>query len=112
MMILKEEQIENLYKLIGSIIIGDASTATEKEDNIRVWHMRLGHMSERGLQVLHKRSTLPGIKYYKLDHCKFYIMDKQRRVAFSTSQHKKGLLDFIYTDVWRPSPVASIEGAR
>ena len=40
-------------------------------------------------------------------------MGRQRRVAFSTSQHKiKGLLDLIYTDVWGLSPVASSEGAR
>ena len=32
MTILKGERIANLYKLIGSIIIGDASVATEKED--------------------------------------------------------------------------------
>jgi len=59
--------------------------------------MRLGHMSERGSQALHKRSALPGIKYYKLDLCKFCIMGRQRRVAFSTFQHKtKGLLDLIH----------------
>ena len=40
-------------------------------------------------------------------------MSRQRRVAFSTSQHKtKGLLNLIHTDVWGPSPVASIGGAR
>jgi len=37
-----------LYKS-GSIIIGDASATTEKEDTIMLWHMSLGHMSERGL---------------------------------------------------------------
>jgi len=62
---------------------------------------------------MHKRSALPGIKYYKLDLCKFCIMDRQCRVAFFTSQHKtKGLLDLIHTDVRGPSPLASIEGAR
>jgi len=35
MMILKGEQTTNLYKLTGSIIIGDASAATEKEDTTR-----------------------------------------------------------------------------
>ena len=75
--------------------------------------MCFGHMSEGGLQVLHKRSALSGIKYYRLDLCKFYIMGRQRGVAFSTSQHKtKGLLDFIPTDVWGPLPVASIGGTR
>jgi len=75
--------------------------------------MRLGHMSERGLQVLHKRSALPGIKYCKLDLCKFCIMGRQHKVDFSTSQHKtKGFLYLIHTDVWEPSSVASIGSAR
>jgi len=74
-----------LYKLIGSFIIGDTSATNEKEDTTRLWHMRLGHMSERGLQVLHKKSALPGIKYFKLDLCKFFIMGRQHRVVFSKS---------------------------
>jgi len=83
-----------LYKVTESIIIGDASAATEKDDTIRLWHMPLGYMSERVIQVLHKKGILSGIKYCKLDLYKFYIMDRQLRVAFSTSQHKiKGLLD-------------------
>ena len=113
MTILKRERIANLYKMSGSIIVGDASLTTEKEDTTRFWYIRLGHMSERGLQVLHNKDALSGIKYYKLDLCKFCIMGRQSRVAFSTSQHKtNGLLDLIYTDVWGPSPVASIGAAR
>ena len=46
MMILKGEHIAKLCKLTGSIIVGDASAATEKEDTTRRWHMRLSHMSE------------------------------------------------------------------
>ena len=73
MTILKGEQTTNLYKLTGNIIISDASAATE--DTTRLWHMCLRHMSERGLQALHKSSALPGIKYCKLDLCKFCIME-------------------------------------
>ena len=83
-----------------------------KRDIAKFWHMCLEHMSERGLQVLHKRSALSCIRYCKLDLCKFCIIGKQYRVAFSTSQYKiKSLLDLIQTDVWGPSPVASIGGA-
>jgi len=40
-------------------------------------------------------------------------MGRQRRVTFSTSQHKtKDLLDLIHTDVWGSSPVVFIGGAR
>ena len=46
MTILKGEQTANLYKMKGSIIIGDVSVATENKDITRLWHMRLGHMSE------------------------------------------------------------------
>jgi len=60
MTILKRERTTNLYKMTRSIIVGDASPVTE-EDITRLWHTRLGHMSERGLQVLHKKGALPGI---------------------------------------------------
>ena len=40
-------------------------------------------------------------------------MGRQRRIAFSTSQHMtKDLLGFIHTDVWGPSPVAFIGSAK
>ena len=75
--------------------------------------MRLGHMSERGLQILHGKGALSGIKSCKLNFCKFCTMGRQRRNSFPTSQHKTmGLLDLIHTDVWGPSPVASVGGAR
>jgi len=99
-MIIKGEQTENLYKLTGSIIVDNASATTEKEDTIRFWHVCLGHISERGLQALYKKSALLGIKYCKLDFYKFSIMRRQCRVTFSTSQHKiKDLLDLRRTDV-------------
>jgi len=113
-MILKGERVRNLYSMIGSVIVGDASAAAaEKGDTTRLWHMCLGHMSEKGLQVLHGKGVLPGIKSCKLDFCEFCIMGRQRRASFSTSKSKTmGLLDLIHTDVWRPSLVLSVGGAR
>jgi len=46
MTILKRERIVNLYKTIGSVIVDNISTATEKKDTTRLWHLRLGHISE------------------------------------------------------------------
>jgi len=46
----------------------------EKDDTTRLRHMHLGHMSEQGLQALHNKDALLGIKYYKLELCTFYIM--------------------------------------
>jgi len=110
MMVLKEERTMNLYKVITSVMIGDAFVATK--DTSRLWYIRLEHMSERGLQALHNKGVLPDIKYCKLNPCKFCIMGRQSRVAFTTPMHKtKGLLDLVHTDVWGPSPVAPLGGA-
>ena len=57
MTVLKTERTMNFYKVIGSVVIGNDSVATEK-DTIRLWHMRLGHMSERGLRALHSKRVL------------------------------------------------------
>ena len=53
----------------------------------KLWHMRLGHISEKGLNVLHKRGVLKGVKHCKLDLCKFCIMGKQNRVNFKKTEH-------------------------
>jgi len=109
MMILKGEQTTNLYKMTESIIIGDASATMEKKDTTMfLVHASWTHERARFSNPTQQRcSTI--IKYYKLDLCKFYIMDRQHRAAFSTSQKKlKGLLDLIHTDVWGPFSVAEI----
>jgi len=54
MMILKEERTTNLYKMTESIIICDGSVITE-EDTTRLWHIRLGHMSEEVFKFYTKR---------------------------------------------------------
>ena len=84
---MKGEKVENLYKLLGDIIQGGAVAVTHTEfsnENTNLWHMRLGHLSKRGLNELHKRNLLNGVKGCKLDFCKICVMGKQRRVSFST----------------------------
>uniref|UniRef100_A0A2N9HJ76 Integrase catalytic domain-containing protein n=1 Tax=Fagus sylvatica TaxID=28930 RepID=A0A2N9HJ76_FAGSY len=79
----------NVYKLLGNTILGGVAAVVESEDDdTLLWHMRLGHISERGMRELHKRNLLTGIKSCKLDFCKYCIMGKQCRVRFKTATHK------------------------
>ena len=55
--------------MIGNVIVGDASAATK--DTTRLWYMCLRHMSETGLQAVHNKGVLSGIKYCKLGLSKF-----------------------------------------
>jgi hypothetical protein len=58
---------KNIYKLLGSTVVGEIASVKSKYDCTVLWHMRLGHMSERGMLELHKKNLLKGIKTYKLD---------------------------------------------
>ena len=78
-------------------------------DDTKLWHMRLGHIGERGMLELHKRNLLKGVKTCKLDFCKYCVYGKQHRFSFKTGSHtSKGVLDYIYSDVWDPVSVLLI----
>ena len=102
----------NIYKLMGTIIVGGAATVEPELDSTALWHIRLGHMSERGMMKLHKRKLLKGIKTFTLDFCKYCVFGKQNKVQFKTSTHKtKGILNYVYTDVWGLVQIASLGGS-
>ncbi|PPR84446.1 hypothetical protein GOBAR_AA36262 [Gossypium barbadense] len=105
-----------LYFLDGSSVTGVAGVSSSDDldsDTTKLWHMRLGHMSERGLSVLSKRGLLSGQCTGKLNFCEHCVFGKQTRVKFSTGIHKtKGTVDYFHSDLWGPSPTISKGGYR
>jgi hypothetical protein len=113
--VMKGRKVGTLYVLEGSTVTGTAAVASSmtESDTTRLWHMRLGHMSERGMDLLSKRGLLCGLITGKLDFCEHCVLGKQKRVAFSTTIHRtKGTLDYIHSDLWGPSQVTSKGGAQ
>ena len=45
-------------------------------DATRLWHLRLGHVSERSLDVLRKREMIDGESFNKLKFCEECVMRK------------------------------------
>ena len=64
MVLIKESLVSGLYVLQGSVITGEAATASGSDDQdlTQLWHLRLGHMSEKGLSILGKQNLLSGYK--------------------------------------------------
>ena len=61
-----QKLVGNIYKLMGTTIIGGAAIVEHELDNTTLlWHMRLGHMGECAMMELHKRKLLKGIKTCK-----------------------------------------------
>jgi hypothetical protein len=108
--VLKAECINNLYYLQGSIVTGTATISIASNiSNTSLWHMRLGHMSEKGIHLLHKRGYLNDIG--KLEFCEHCVFNKQKRVSFSLStQCTQGILDYNHSDLWGQAPHSSIGG--
>lgn len=72
LVVMKAEKLStNLYIIMGETLQeGDVSIAsTSQENSTTMWHRKLGHMSERGLEVLAERYLLPGLKSVSLPFC-------------------------------------------
>jgi hypothetical protein len=76
----KGEKVGTLYLCTGNTnsSISLASTGVDTA----LWHHRLGHMSEKGMKILHKRNLLPYLKQIDLDFCEHCVYGKQKRVGF------------------------------
>ncbi|KAG8472343.1 hypothetical protein CXB51_034269 [Gossypium anomalum] len=79
-----QRKIAKLYVLQGSTVTGDATVASSSlsdDDITKIWHMRLGHMSENGMAKLSKRGLLDGQGIYKLNFCEHCVFGKQKRIV-------------------------------
>ncbi|WVZ04917.1 hypothetical protein V8G54_018263 [Vigna mungo] len=88
-----------LYKTEGACHL----IAVAMNENPNLWHRRLGHMSEKGMRIMHSKGKLP--------NC---ILGKQKRVSFQRSARipKKERLELVHSDVWGPTIVSFIGGKR
>ena len=78
-----------------------------------LWHHRFGHMSEKGMQIIHSRKLLPDLKQVSLEFYENCVYGKQKRVRFLRvgKQKKSENLELVHTDVWGPAQVQSLSGS-
>ena len=68
LVLLKAEKIEaNLFMLKRETLQEvDACVASNKEESVMMWHLKLGHMSEQDLKILSERKLFMGLKSVNL----------------------------------------------
>ena len=70
-------------------------------------------MSEKGLQILAKKSLIPFAKGTPPNPCDFCLFGKQHRVSFNIpSTRKPNVLDLVYFDVCGPIDVKTLGGNK
>ncbi|KAL0456583.1 UNVERIFIED_CONTAM: Retrovirus-related Pol polyprotein from transposon TNT 1-94 [Sesamum latifolium] len=112
--VFKAEKRRNLYFCYAKYDLLAASAVHSKISDL--WHKRLGHMSSKGLDLLHKQGMLKE-KCDNISFCDDCILGKHHKVQFPSSSSQKPsssscILDYIHADVWGPANVPTHGGNR
>ncbi|WVZ16441.1 hypothetical protein V8G54_009423 [Vigna mungo] len=100
----KGRRRNDLYILEGSTVIGHVSVASGTENTARLWHLRMGHISEKGLEELEKQDLLLGDKLQKLDFCDHCVLGKSHRIPFGKGKHStERPFEYVHADLWGPT---------
>ena len=87
-MVMKGIKRGNLYILQGTTCVEDGLVAVASRSNksipdlTQLWHMRLGHMSEKGMMILQKQQLLGNQKLDELKFCEHCVFGKQHKIKF------------------------------
>lgn len=76
-----------------------------------LWHLRLGHIGEKGLRTLKNKNLVNGLNDCNLefDFCEHCIYGKENRIQFYSSSYKSSsILDLIHSDVFGLADVSSV----
>ena len=82
-----------------TLVAKDSVNAMDMDTSL--WHLRLSHISDKGLNCLTKKDVLPGLKSAELENCSHCIAGKQTRVSFKKHppSKKSELLELVHSDV-------------
>ncbi|XP_071727271.1 uncharacterized protein [Rutidosis leptorrhynchoides] len=117
---LKDLKIKGIGKQDGGLYVFDDThdcsfTANNCVSNCyaycKLWHARLGHLSDQVLNVLKNKLSLKGD--FNTEPCEICHKAKQTRLPFPLSEQKtKSLGDLIHLDLWGPFKIQSKEGFK
>ena len=98
--------------IVSTVYQGEKIVVVDSDTSL--WHNRLGHMSEKGMKVLHSKKFLPGLKCVNMDFYESCVYVKQKRVIFvkTGKENKSEKLELVHTDVWGLAQASSLGGSH
>ena len=91
----------------------DMMHAFESDNSSTLWHKRISHINEKGLNVLAKKKFLSNFKSAKLEKCEHFLADKQYRVSFKFNppSRKTELFGLVHSNLCGPIKTKTLGGA-
>ena len=113
MVIMKGIKQNGMYVMDGHTIVGEASVTDSGGNISMMWHLRMGHMSERGLRELQKQGVFGNDQIGALGFYKDCILGKSSNLRFETAAHTtKEKLGYKHFDLWGTEQVNSLGWCR
>ncbi|GAA0152937.1 hypothetical protein LIER_37592 [Lithospermum erythrorhizon] len=81
------------------------------KSKVETWHHRLGHMSEKELNVLARRNLISKVDDTFVSKCVHFLKGKQHRASFNkVAQRRSRVLELVYSDVCGPMKTRTLSG--
>ena len=91
----------------------DVDSTAQEDSSPNLWHRQLAHMSEKGLQILAKKSLIPFAKGASLNSCDFCLFGKQHKVSFNILfTRKPNVLVLVYSNACGLIDVETLGGNK
>lgn len=105
---------DGLYYLDGVVSKSEVVVAKLDTDLTKVWHSRLGHMSQKNMDVLVREGYLTKKDIQTLSFCENCVFGKAHKLSFPKGKHtSKETLEYIHSDLWgSPSVTPSLAGCQ
>ncbi|KAG6395193.1 hypothetical protein SASPL_145834 [Salvia splendens] len=106
----KGRKQNSLYLMHATLSNGEVN-AVVKNSSIEIWHKRIGHLSQKGLEILARRSLIPEVKGMHLETCVDCLDGKQHIVAFKSFSPSRRAqpLDLVHTDLCYMKDITLVE---
>ena len=100
-----------LYWLKASILF-NVVNVIDCDNSSYLWHKRLSHISEKGLNCLAEKNLLPSLKGAKLENCVHCLPGKQHRVSFKSHppSRKSEVLELVHSYLCGPMRTKTFGG--
>ena len=103
LIVARGKRCPKLYMTQLQIIKGIVN-AVENVDMINLWHNRLAHMTEKGMNMMSKKKLLSSLTYIHLKRCSHCVIGKKNMVSFKSHHpsRKEHILDLVHSNVCGP----------
>lgn len=94
-----------LYEIRFQVDYSECLNTETENENLKLWHKRLGHICNENLNKLIKNDMVKGIddlKVNRIDFCESCVQGKMTRLGFESRIKAKRILEIVHSDVLGP----------